>query len=182
MMRHWYAYRCSDFDFNAHRADLALDLQSIDLPDSSVDVLLTPHVLEHVPDTEKALSEVHRILAAKGRMYLQVPLLQGTTAPPVTEEYHEDHTPVHWRFGWDLTGVLRRNAFDARVLVPRPFKTMLEALGTPGESGGEFDVASIRAGAIIGDLDAVLTSTEAHRLGVEPPYQFVVWECVRRES
>ena len=183
MMGNWYAYRCSDFDLNTHRADLALDLQNIDLPKATVDVVLTPHVLEHVPDTEKALSEVHRILAPKGRMYLQVPLLQGVTARPLTEEYHADHTLVHWRFGWGLTEVLRRSGFGVRVLVPATFKTMLEeGVKSSGESAGEFDLASMRAAAVISDLDAVLTPAAARRLGAEPPYHFVVWECVRREG
>ena len=39
--------------------DIQLDLQRIDLPDASLDVVLTPHVLEHVPDTAKALDELH---------------------------------------------------------------------------------------------------------------------------
>jgi SAM-dependent methyltransferase len=181
MMGNWYDYRCSDFDFNGHRGDLALDLQNIDLPNATVDVLLTPHVLEHVPDTEKALSEVHRILAPGGRMYLQVPLLQGVTAPPVTEEYHADNTLVHWRFGWDLTDVLRRTGFAVRVLVPGAFRTILEEGGESlGEGGGGFDPASIRAAAVTTDLDAVLTPSEARHLGVEPPHQYVVWECERR--
>jgi SAM-dependent methyltransferase len=183
MMRNWYAYRCSDFDLNTHRADISLDLQNIDLPDATVDVILTPHVLEHVPDTEKALSEVHRLLAPRGRMYLQVPLLQGVTAPPMMEEYHADQTLVHWRFGWDLTEVLRRSGFAVRVLVPGAFKVMLEEGVKPsGESGGEFDLASMRAAAVLSDLDAVLTPAAARHLGAEPPFQFAVWECIRREG
>jgi acyl-ACP thioesterase len=36
-------------------------------------------------------------------MFLQVPVLQGRTAPPVEPEFHGDNTPVFWRFGPELT-------------------------------------------------------------------------------
>ena len=78
-MQRWFSYRTSDFDLSAHRGDIQIDLQAIDLPDASVDVVLTPHVLEHVPDTDKALSELFRVIAPGGRMYLQVPLVYGAT-------------------------------------------------------------------------------------------------------
>ena len=102
-MQRWFSYRTSDFDLSAHRGDIQLDLQQIDLPDASVDVILTPHVLEHVPDTDRALSELFRVIAPGGRMYLQVPLSRGQTAAPTTPEFHDDNTPVFWNFGWDLT-------------------------------------------------------------------------------
>ena len=55
-------YTASDYDESAHKAMIKLDLQDMALPDSSVDVVLTPHVLEHVPGTEQALQR-----AAPGR-------------------------------------------------------------------------------------------------------------------
>jgi ubiquinone/menaquinone biosynthesis C-methylase UbiE len=61
-------YVCSDFDESAHAGQIVLDLQSIVLPDASVDVVLTPHVLEHVPDTDRALSELLRVLRPAGHV------------------------------------------------------------------------------------------------------------------
>lgn len=182
-MRRWFSYRSSDFDLGAHLADIALDLQQIDLPDDSIDVLLTPHVLEHVPDTRVALAEIHRILSPGGRMYLQVPLLQGTTAPPLEPEFHADNTLVYWRFGWDLTSTLRASGFAVRVLVPSEFARQLEQsrADVPDQSG-EFDLQSIRRDAILADLEPVLTDRQAMRLGTLPCHQFVVWECVRDRS
>jgi len=72
-MARWFTYTCSDFDERAHAGTVRIDLQAIDLPDASLDVLLTPHVLEHVPETDTALGEIARVLAPGGRMYLQVP-------------------------------------------------------------------------------------------------------------
>ena len=180
-MSTWFDYRSSDFDERAHRAALRLDLQAIDLPDASVDVLLTPHVLEHVPDTDRALGEIHRILAPKGRMYLQVPVLQGTTAPPTEPEFHGDDTPVFWRFGYDLTARLRDHGFTATALVTEPWKALVAggAEHWDGDTSPEFAPASMLAGAIAEDLTVVATAEEARRIGAEPPYMFLTWEAVK---
>ena len=182
-MRRWFSYRSSDFDLGAHLADIALDLQKIDLPDDSIDVLITPHVLEHVPDTRLALSEIRRILSAGGRTYLQVPLLQGSTAPPLEPEFHADNTKVYWRFGWDLTTMLRTSGFAVRVLVTDEFARQLVASSAAApDQSGEFDLRSIRRDVIHADLEPVLTDRQARRLGILPCHQFVVWECLRDSS
>lgn len=56
--------------------DLRLDLTAIKLPDTSVDMVLANHVLEHVDDT-KALAEIHRILRPGGQAVLTVPMVEG---------------------------------------------------------------------------------------------------------
>ncbi len=45
------------------------DVQSIPFRDKSFDVTIANHMLYHVPDLDKALSEIHRVLAPKGRFY-----------------------------------------------------------------------------------------------------------------
>ena len=67
------------------------------MPDAHLDVVMTSHVLEHVPDTGKALDEVYRVLKPGGSLVLLVPVLQGATAPPDGPEFHGDATPVFWR-------------------------------------------------------------------------------------
>lgn len=181
-MASWFDYRSSDYDERAHRAALHLDLQAIELPDASVDVLLTPHVLEHVPDTDRALSEVARVLAPKGRMYLQVPVLQGRTAPPEVPEFHGDDTPVYWRFGYDLTERLRRHGFTTTVLVPEAWAEVVAApsMAWPdGDVSPEFDVASMLAGCTAADLTTVADHAEAARIGATPAYMHVTWEAVK---
>ena len=46
-----------------HSADLKLDIEHIDQPDASWDLIFCNHVLEHVPDCKKALGELRRFLA-----------------------------------------------------------------------------------------------------------------------
>lgn len=57
--------------------DLRLDLCAINLPDELVDLVLCLHVLEHVPDDRKAMSEIRRILRPSGVAVLMVPMEEG---------------------------------------------------------------------------------------------------------
>jgi SAM-dependent methyltransferase len=181
-MRRWFSYRTSDFDLSMHRGDVQLDLQDIDLPDASVDIVLTPHVLEHVPDTDRALAELFRVIAPGGRMYLQVPLLQGVTAPPTEPEFHADNTPVLWRFGWDLVDRLRAAGFTATTLVTAEFEELLRGDLWVPEVSGEFDVASIVEHVRGDDLTVVADTGHSRLMGFEPGFQFVTWECLRPDS
>ena len=55
-------------------ADLKLDLERIDQPDNSWDVVFCNHVLEHVKDYKKALRELRRILVPGGRLICSFPV------------------------------------------------------------------------------------------------------------
>lgn len=181
-MSRWFDYTCSDYDERAHRATVRIDLQAIDRPDRDFDLIVTPHVLEHVPDTDAALREIHRVLRPGGRMYLQVPVLQGRTAPPSEPEFHGDHTPVFWRFGFDLTARLRDAGFTTTLLCTEEWATMVSTGATswPGPTSGEFDVASMLHDAVAADLEVVADRTVAQRFGILPAYQHFVWECIAR--
>jgi hypothetical protein len=179
-MAQWFTYTASDYDRSAHRAAIRLDLQDIDLPPRSVDVLLTAHVLEHVPDTDRSLAGIHRTLAPGGRVYLQVPVLEGHTVEPAVPEFHEDNTKVLWRFGFDLADRMRQHGFVTAVLGTAPF---VEAVRTGDRSlvdgnGSEWDVPAMIAGAKGAGLVSVLTQRSAGRLGLYESYQFVTFEGV----
>jgi hypothetical protein len=49
-------YTASDYDESMHKAVIRLDLQAIDLPDARSTSCSRRTCLEHVPDTDKALS------------------------------------------------------------------------------------------------------------------------------
>lgn len=63
-------------DIEPGRADLVLNLEALDRPDASQDVVVASHVLEHVNDT-LAMAELFRILRPKGRLVAMVPLVEG---------------------------------------------------------------------------------------------------------
>lgn len=53
-----------------------MDIRNIHHPDSSFDEIICNHVLEHITEDEKAMSELYRILKPGGWAILQVPLSQ----------------------------------------------------------------------------------------------------------
>jgi SAM-dependent methyltransferase len=181
-MASWFAYLCSDYDESAHKGVARLDLQKIDRPDECFDVILTPHVLEHVPKATDALAEIHRVLSPGGRMYLQIPLLQGRTAPPTEPEFHGDNTPVFWRFGFDLTEELRAAGFTSRLLCTQDWLDLVRSGATewPGGTAIEFDVASMLSGVVADDLEVVADAAASTRYGFLPAYMFLTWECIKQ--
>jgi SAM-dependent methyltransferase len=181
-MATWFFYRTSDYDLRAHAGNLQLDLQAIDLPDACLDVMLCAHVLEHVPDTDKALAELRRVIAPGGHLVLQIPVLQARTAPPVEPEFHGDQTPVFWRFGFDLTARLRQAGFDTALLCTGPFADAVASGDNPWtEWSGEFDVPDMLDGARAAggteELVVVADDAQAGRLGIDPGYMYLTWDC-----
>ena len=63
-------------DLNAAKAARVLNIEGIDLPDASLDVVIASHILEHVDD-RKALAEIYRVLAPGGKLVAMVPIVEG---------------------------------------------------------------------------------------------------------
>ncbi len=60
-------------DLESPIADVHFDVQAIPFSDETYDVVICNHVLEHVDDDTKAMSEIYRILKPNGFAILQVP-------------------------------------------------------------------------------------------------------------
>ena len=60
-------------DLESPWADVKMDIHRMPFSDSEFDVILCNHVLEHVEDDLKALSEIKRVLKSDGWAILQVP-------------------------------------------------------------------------------------------------------------
>jgi SAM-dependent methyltransferase len=61
-------------DLNSSSAMVKLDITDIPYAENTFDVVLCSHVLEHIPDGHKAMSELYRILKPGGWALLLVPL------------------------------------------------------------------------------------------------------------
>lgn len=55
-----------------------LDLQNMDLPSNSIDVLITSEIFEHLPDYKSSISEVYRVLSDSGVYLFTCPFLWGS--------------------------------------------------------------------------------------------------------
>jgi SAM-dependent methyltransferase len=173
-------YTASDYDESAHKAMIKLDLQHMDLPDNSIDTVLTPHVLEHVPDTGQAVSELYRVVAPGGSVLLMIPMPQGVTAPPKEPEYHGDNTLVYWRFGWDLRDKLAAPGFEVTCLVPQPLIDRLNQRNyDSGYAGGDVDEVDLLRHADPATLTPIADERQARRYGFEPDLHFIVWQCAK---
>jgi SAM-dependent methyltransferase len=105
-----------------HPAMRRMDLINIDLPDCSRTLVWCSHVLEHIPNDRKALSEMFRVLAPGGLLVLQVPIRGDTTYedPNIVSEadrlenfLQEDHVRL---YGYDLKQRIEQIGFACEML------------------------------------------------------------------
>jgi len=98
-------YVASDFDESAHRTDVKIDLLD---PETyagllgKFDIIICSHVLEHIPDYHHAIGGLSSLLSPTGKLFFQVPILEGHYTPITWDEFHGDHTRAYHRFGFDL--------------------------------------------------------------------------------
>jgi SAM-dependent methyltransferase len=72
--------------------DHKVDMQNLPFDDASYDFVFASHVLEHIPDDRRAVSEIRRILRPNGIAVLPVPIVSDKTIeypePNPLEHYH----------------------------------------------------------------------------------------------
>ncbi len=100
-------------------ADLKLDITAMDIPDSSFDLILCSHVLEHVHDDRTAMRELRRVLSDGGLALILVPYRPEVTTyedPSITAPLdrmvafgQQDHVRI---YGNDLPDRLREAGFE----------------------------------------------------------------------
>lgn len=68
-------------DLNSPLADVKADICNLPFKDNQYDFILCNHVLEHIPDDNKAMQELYRVLKPGGTAILQIPqdLSRATT-------------------------------------------------------------------------------------------------------
>ena len=61
-------------DLDSPLADIKMDITNIVFKDGAFDFIICNHVLEHIPDDARAMSEIFRVLKPGGSAILQVPI------------------------------------------------------------------------------------------------------------
>lgn len=102
-------------------ADVKCDIMDMPFEDNTFDVIFCNHVLEHVDDDNKAMSELYRVMKPGGFGIFQVPIdyKRETTLedPNITSE--EDRVKHYWQkdhqrlFGLDYPSKLESVGFKA---------------------------------------------------------------------
>ena len=64
-------------DLNSPLAEVKADICNLPFENNFFDLILCNHVLEHIPDHEKAISELYRVLKKGGTLIAQVPIDLG---------------------------------------------------------------------------------------------------------
>ena len=120
MLANWF---CRSFDYlsidlDGSLAMMAMDLTNLVFPDHSFDAIVCNHVLEHVPQDRKALSELYRVMKPGGWGSIQVPMDGAETRedPTVTDPRErlrlfgqEDHVR---QYGHDFLERLEEAGFE----------------------------------------------------------------------
>lgn len=91
----WFSHIFSVYktaDIEMAGVDFKVDIQDLPFADQQFDFVFASHVLEHIPDDKKAISEIHRILKPGGIAILPVPIVCEKTieyaAPNPEEDFH----------------------------------------------------------------------------------------------
>lgn len=111
-------------DLNSPLADVKADIQDLPFENSSFDVIFCNHVLEHVENDKKALSELFRVMKLGGWGIFQVPIryqLEKTFEDPTITDKKEriekfgqyDHVRV---YGMDYYETLENTGFEVEKL------------------------------------------------------------------
>jgi SAM-dependent methyltransferase len=120
-------------DLDPELGELEIDITEIALPDESFGAIICSHVLEHIPDDRRAMSELFRVLRPGGWLLVLVPIDHSrkatyedaaVTTPEGRKEHfwQEDHVRV---YALDIADRLRGVGFEVEHL--RPTEQMSEA-------------------------------------------------------
>ncbi len=108
-------------DLHPNKGDIRMDITDIQFEDETFDVIYCSHVLEHIADDRRAMSELARVLTKSGWAIIQVPVIREITDedPTVTDPQERqrrygqfDHVRA---YGKDYADRLASSGFEVRV-------------------------------------------------------------------
>lgn len=130
-------------DLLAKDVDVRMDITNIQYKNESFEFIYCSHVLEHVLDDLKAMSEFHRVLTKTGQAIILVPISHEKTFedPSIIdarerEKYfgQDDHVRC---YGLDYIDRLKQSGFMVERITPNNFLTDMEIniMGITKEAG-----------------------------------------------
>lgn len=118
-------------DYSAPGVDFHCDITNIPKEDSSYDLILCSHVMEHIIDDHAAFKELCRILRPEGRLLIQIPYARDeletdedeTVTDPVERERRWGQFDHVRRYGQDVVDRMSSAGLSCEVI---PLDTWLE--------------------------------------------------------
>ncbi|CEJ71713.1 Demethylrebeccamycin-D-glucose O-methyltransferase [Chryseobacterium oranimense G311] len=101
--------------------DVKADILDLPFEDNSFDIVFCNHVLEHIEDDAKAMSELYRVMKPGGWGIFQVPMRNSMektyedftiTDPKERQKHFGQYDHVRW-YGMDYFDRLRKAGFEA---------------------------------------------------------------------
>jgi len=114
-------YYSTDYE-NEFLSDYKFDITQISQQSNFFDYIICYHILEHVLDDKKAISELYRTLKPDGKVYIQTPFKEGginedpSIVAPQERKVHfgqEDHVRIYSIHG--LKNRLKEEGFKVQV-------------------------------------------------------------------
>ena len=123
-----------DTDFVSTRCRYQFDITALELDSNSLDLIISYHIFEHIPNDRLAMQECFRTLKPNGRMLAQVPWREERTIedPSITDPKdrlrlfgQEDHVRYYGRedfikrleeLGFEVQEKKAQDLFDANTL------------------------------------------------------------------
>lgn len=92
--------------------DEIIDAQNIPYDDNSLDLIITSHVLEHIPDDQKALEEFYRVLKNNGQLVMMIPTLDELEKTFEVPQINTDNLRQRYYKQFDHQRYYGRDVFD----------------------------------------------------------------------
>jgi predicted SAM-dependent methyltransferase len=111
-------------DLNNKNVKIKMDITNIQFEDETFDFILCNHVLEHVENDKKALSEFFRVLKRNGNLIITVPTFGKRTyenpkikSPGERLKYFGQKDHVR-KYGLDILGKMKNVGFKLKIIIP----------------------------------------------------------------
>ena len=103
-----------------------VNMENIPYENETFDVIYNSHVLEHVPDDNKAISELYRVLKNNGTCFIAVPIhdisetleKEEYNTPELRLKYY-GHSEHFRKYGKDFINKLYSANFKVEEIVPK---------------------------------------------------------------
>ncbi len=117
-----------DTDYESNNCLKNYDITNIEEKESSFDLIICYHILEHIPNDAKAIKELKRILKPTGKLFIQVPYSQNETIEETEPTSPENRLKLYGQndhvrlYGYNnLINRLEKGGFKVNPLLSKSF-------------------------------------------------------------